>query len=85
MSTECYQTTRRWSKVEANVRGAHGSLRRHPQSILIPTEPIGSVARLLELLRAIATHDGADPEMELLYEEAVRDTIGRIEAAGSSN
>jgi len=49
----------------------------------IPTEPIGSIPRPLRLLEAIAAMDGADPRLEPLYEEAVRDTIERFEATGS--
>jgi 5-methyltetrahydropteroyltriglutamate--homocysteine methyltransferase len=49
----------------------------------IPTEPIGSIPRPLELLAALAATDGADPCLSPLYEEAVRDTIERFEATGS--
>src|SRR5688572_948895 len=49
----------------------------------IPTEPIGSIPRPLRLIEAVATRDGADPALEPLYEEAVRDTIERFEATGS--
>jgi len=49
----------------------------------IPTEPIGSIPRPLSLIEALATRDGADPALEPLYEEAIRDTIERFEATGS--
>jgi 5-methyltetrahydropteroyltriglutamate--homocysteine methyltransferase len=49
----------------------------------IPTEPIGSIPRPLRLIEAIGGTDGADPRLEPLYEEAVRDTIERFEATGS--
>jgi 5-methyltetrahydropteroyltriglutamate--homocysteine methyltransferase len=49
----------------------------------IPTEPIGSIPRPLALIEAIATHDGADPALDRLYDEAIRDTIARFEATGS--
>ena len=49
----------------------------------IPTEPIGSIPRPLSLVDALSSHDGADPLLEPLYEEAVRDTIARFEATGS--
>lgn len=49
----------------------------------IPTEPIGSIPRPLELIEAIAATDGADPKLGPLYEEAIRDTIERFEATGS--
>jgi 5-methyltetrahydropteroyltriglutamate--homocysteine methyltransferase len=50
----------------------------------LPTEPIGSIPRPLELLQAIeARGDGTDPALDPLYEEATRDTITRMEATGS--
>ena len=49
----------------------------------IPTEPIGSIPRPLKLIEAIAAMDGADPRLDPLYEEAVRDTIEQFEATGS--
>jgi 5-methyltetrahydropteroyltriglutamate--homocysteine methyltransferase len=35
------------------------------------------------LLEALATHDGEDPALDALYDEAIRDTIERFEATGS--
>ncbi len=49
----------------------------------IPTEPIGSIPRPVELIRAAAATDGNDPKLDALYEAAVRDTIERFEATGS--
>lgn len=49
----------------------------------IPTEPIGSIPRPLRLLEAVAAMDGTDPRLELLYEEAIRDTVKQFEATGS--
>jgi 5-methyltetrahydropteroyltriglutamate--homocysteine methyltransferase len=49
----------------------------------IPTEPIGSIPRPLELIEALATHDAEDPALEALYQAAVRDTVARFEATGS--
>jgi len=50
----------------------------------IPTEPIGSIPRPPRLLQAIAASgDHADPKLDPLYEEAVRDTIACFEATGS--
>ncbi len=52
----------------------------------IPTEPIGSVPRSEELIGAMqATAAGSISEAELdaLFDEAVRDTIERMEATGS--
>src|SRR5882672_10165701 len=51
--------------------------------MIIPTEPIGSIPRPLRLLEAIATRDGADPALDSLYDQAIRDTIERFEATGS--
>ena len=49
----------------------------------IPTEPIGSIPRPLGLIQAVAATNGNDPGLDLLYEEAIRDTIQRFEATGS--
>ncbi len=49
----------------------------------IPTEPIGSIPRPPELIRAVQEGDGADPALDPLYDEAIRDTIQRFEATGS--
>jgi 5-methyltetrahydropteroyltriglutamate--homocysteine methyltransferase len=49
----------------------------------IPTEPIGSIPRPLRLIEATAAAGGESPELEPLYEEAVRDTVARFEATGS--
>jgi 5-methyltetrahydropteroyltriglutamate--homocysteine methyltransferase len=49
----------------------------------IPTEPIGSIPRPLKLIEAIAKVGGDDAALDLLYEEAIRDTIARFEATGS--
>ena len=51
--------------------------------MMIPTEPIGSIPRPLRLIEAVATTDGADPRLDPLYDEAIRDTIARFEATGS--
>jgi 5-methyltetrahydropteroyltriglutamate--homocysteine methyltransferase len=50
----------------------------------IPTEPIGSIPRPLELIDAVtALGNHADPRLDSLYEEAIRDTIERFEETGS--
>ena len=50
----------------------------------IPTEPIGSIPRPLQLIEAVAALGGdASPKLEPLYDEAIRDTIERFEATGS--
>jgi len=50
----------------------------------IPTEPIGSIPRPLQLIEAVAALGGdGDPKLEPLYDAAIRDTIERFEATGS--
>ncbi len=52
----------------------------------LPTEPIGSIPRSPELQAAIAgARDGttSPPELDGLYDDAVRDTLQRFEATGS--
>jgi 5-methyltetrahydropteroyltriglutamate--homocysteine methyltransferase len=50
----------------------------------IPTEPIGSIPRPLQLIEAVAAlGDNADPRLDSLYDQAIRDTIERFEATGS--
>ncbi|HEV7280653.1 MAG TPA: cobalamin-independent methionine synthase II family protein [Pirellulaceae bacterium] len=49
----------------------------------IPTEPIGSIPRPLKLIEAVAERGDADPSLNELYEEAVRDTVEQFEATGS--
>src|SRR5467141_427341 len=52
-------------------------------SITIPTEPIGSIPRPVELIDRVAKGDSEDPNLAPLYEDAIRDTIERFEATGS--
>ena len=49
----------------------------------IPTEPIGSIPRPVELIEAIARVGPLAPEVDPLYDEAIRDTIQRFQATGS--
>jgi 5-methyltetrahydropteroyltriglutamate--homocysteine methyltransferase len=50
----------------------------------IPTEPIGSIPRPLEIIEAVAAAgDHADPSLDPLYDGAIRDTIEKFEATGS--
>src|SRR5215475_9655038 len=50
----------------------------------IPTEPIGSIPRPLQLIEAVtASGGGSDPKLNSLYEEAIKDTIAMFEATGS--
>ncbi|NOK58449.1 MAG: Methionine synthase II (cobalamin-independent) [Chloroflexi bacterium AL-W] len=53
----------------------------------IPTEPIGSIPRPAELIKGIqAFQEGAlsQQKLDALYDAAIRDTIARFEATGSS-
>jgi 5-methyltetrahydropteroyltriglutamate--homocysteine methyltransferase len=50
----------------------------------IPTEPIGSIPRPARLIAAIEkAGDFADPSLDPMYDEAIRDTIEQFEATGS--
>jgi hypothetical protein len=49
-----------------------------PASLTIPTEPIGSIPRPLDLIERVAKRgDSEDPDLAPFYEEAIRDTIER--------
>jgi 5-methyltetrahydropteroyltriglutamate--homocysteine methyltransferase len=50
---------------------------------VIPTEPIGSIPRPLDLIDAVARGDSEDPKFDPLYDAAIRDTIARFEETGS--
>ena len=54
-----------------------------PAPITIPTEPIGSIPRPVDLIERVARGDIEDPNRDPLYEDAIRDTIERFEATGS--
>jgi 5-methyltetrahydropteroyltriglutamate--homocysteine methyltransferase len=54
-----------------------------PARITIPTEPIGSIPRPVDLIERVAKGDSEDPNLAPLYEDAIRDTIERFEATGS--
>jgi len=49
----------------------------------IPTEPIGSIPRPAELIEVVDAGNFSDPELDPLYEAAVKDTIQRFEETGS--
>jgi 5-methyltetrahydropteroyltriglutamate--homocysteine methyltransferase len=49
----------------------------------IPTEPIGSIPRPLELIDAVESGTASERELDPMYEAAVSDTIKRFEATGS--
>jgi 5-methyltetrahydropteroyltriglutamate--homocysteine methyltransferase len=50
---------------------------------MIPTEPIGSIPRPPSLIAAIEQQGHEHPDLQPLYDDAVRDTIARFEATGS--
>ena len=51
---------------------------------MLPTEPIGSIPRPLRLIEAVALFkDYSDPNLDHLYDAAIRDTIRRFELTGS--
>ena len=52
-------------------------------ALTIPTEPIGSLPRPVELIEAAAQVGIDDPALDPLYESAIRDTIEQFEATGS--
>jgi 5-methyltetrahydropteroyltriglutamate--homocysteine methyltransferase len=52
------------------------------EPITIPTEPIGSIPRPLDLIERVA-RGGENPDLAPFYEAAIRDTIERFEATGS--
>src|SRR5258705_7425749 len=54
-----------------------------PAPITIPTEPIGSIPRPVDLIERVARGDSEDPNLAPLYEDAIRETIKRFEATGS--
>jgi 5-methyltetrahydropteroyltriglutamate--homocysteine methyltransferase len=54
-----------------------------PAPVTIPTEPIGSIPRPVDLIERIAQGDSEDSSLDPLYEDAIRDAIERFEAAGS--
>ena len=54
-----------------------------PTPITIPTEPIGSIARPVDLVERVAKSDSEDPSLEPLYEDAIRETVEPFEATGS--
>jgi 5-methyltetrahydropteroyltriglutamate--homocysteine methyltransferase len=53
------------------------------ESTTIPTEPIGSIPRPVDLIERVARSDSEDPDLAVHYEDAIRDTIERFEATGS--
>jgi 5-methyltetrahydropteroyltriglutamate--homocysteine methyltransferase len=55
-----------------------------PAPLTIPTEPIGSIPRPLDLIEGIARQgDTEDPALAPLFDKAIRETIALFEATGS--
>src|SRR5687768_12348227 len=52
-------------------------------ALTIPTEPIGSLPRPRALVDALSSTESADPSLDPLDDDAIRDTILRFEATGS--
>ncbi len=67
-----------FSNDEVSAKAKAGSIR-------IPTEPIGSIPRPVDLIESVAKSDGEDPNLAPLYEDAIRDTIERFEAKDPPN
>lgn len=51
--------------------------------MMIPTEPIGSIPRPPELAAAANQDTAPGPQLDAMYEAAVRDTVAQFEATGS--
>ncbi len=51
--------------------------------ITIPTEPIGSIPRPIDLIERVRNSDSEDPDLAPFYEDAIRETVERFEATGS--
>ena len=51
--------------------------------LMIPTEPIGSLPRPLDLIEAVSRKGTEDPSVTALYDATVQDTVQRFEATGS--
>jgi 5-methyltetrahydropteroyltriglutamate--homocysteine methyltransferase len=55
-------------------------------SILIPTEPIGSIPRTTELIKGLQSFEKGNisqAQLDAIYEQAIDDTIQQFEATGS--
>jgi 5-methyltetrahydropteroyltriglutamate--homocysteine methyltransferase len=54
-----------------------------PTPITIPTEPVGRIPRLVDLIERVKNADSEDRKLAPLYDLAVRDTMERFRGAGS--
>jgi hypothetical protein len=54
------------------------------EHVSLPTEPIGSIPRPLELIAAVARRENSDdPALNPLYDAAIKDTSAQFRAIGS--
>ena len=53
------------------------------RNVSIPTEPIGSIPRPVELIEEIERVGAESPSLDPMYDDAIRDTIERFEQTGS--
>jgi 5-methyltetrahydropteroyltriglutamate--homocysteine methyltransferase len=51
--------------------------------MFIPTEPIGSIPRPLELIDGLSRYESDDPKLVALFDSATLDTLDQFEATGS--
>jgi len=51
--------------------------------MMIPTEPIGSIPRPIQLIELVAKIGDDRSSLQALYDDAIRDTIAQFEATGS--
>ena len=54
-----------------------------PAPVTIPTGPIGSIPRPVDLIARIAKSDSEDPGLDPLFDDTIRDIIERFEGTDS--
>ena len=70
-------------RVRSTILSSKAVSMAKPAPITIPTEPIGSIPRPVDLIERIAKGDREDPSLAPLYDDTIRDTIERFETKGS--
>src|SRR5205807_8907787 len=70
-------------RVRSTILSSKAVSMAKPAPITIPTEPIGSIPRPVDLIERIAKGYSEDPSLAPLYDDAIRDTIERFETTGS--
>jgi hypothetical protein len=83
VATKTLNSFYRSKKGEVNYTASKAASMASSAPVTIPTEPIGSIPRPVDLIERIAKGDGDDSSLDPLYEVAIRDTIERFEATGS--